>query len=362
MNKVIYQIGSLAGWPHALAKGFREKGIPSINIVMDVVDTAGTTNKFGKSNRQLKYDEYLFDGTSNKFKKMLLRFGLFFRMLKTAKLVHYHGATILPKNIDVLIFNLFKIPTVVTWGGGDARIVEIAAANNPYFFRYNDKGNDKNIRKLLARLARFGAVIATDPEMKLYMKGFFDIVHPFRAPIDVSDLKCNFPSIEKKKPIFLHVPTHSFVKGTVHIENAFKKLVNEGYEFEPLLLDSTLTQEELRNKISECDVYVDELRCGSHGYTALEAAGSGKPTLTFVLDFIIKEFPDEFPFVNTNPDTVYDVIKMLIEKPDLRREIGMNSRAYVEKYHATNVVVDNMIDLYKKLGVDVKKGSNPLIQ
>lgn len=352
MNKVVYHIGSLAGWPHALAKGFREKEIPSINIVLDVLDMAGTTNKEGKSNRQLRYDEYLFTGTSSKIKKMLLRLGLFFRMLRNAKLVHYHGATILPKNIDVLLFTLFRIPTVVTWGGSDARIIEIAAANNPYFFRYNDTVNDEKIRKSLKRLSKFGASVATDPEMKIYMKGYFDVVYRFNAPIDLTELKCEYPSLDQKKPIFLHVPTHPFVKGTVHIENAFKKLLKEGYEFEPILLESTLTQEELRRKISQCDVYVDELRCGTHGYTALEAAGSGKPTLTFILDRILEEYPEDFPFVNTNPDTIYDILKMLIENPSLRREIGIKSRAYVEKYHATDVVVGNMFDLYRKLGAE----------
>lgn len=353
MSKVIYHIGSLAGWPHALAKGFRENGIPSINIVLDVVDVAGTTNKMGKSNRQLRYDEYLFQGTTNKIMKMVKRISLFLRMLRTANLVHYHGSTVLPKNIDALLFKLFGIPTIITWGGGDARIIEIASKNNPYFFRYNDKTNDERIKKLLRRLSRFGVVVATDPEMEIYMEGFFDKVYPFRAPIDLEELKCVFPNSDSKKPIFLHVPTHPFVKGTVHIKNAFNKLLKEGYEFDLILLESTLTQDELRNKISECDVYVDELRCGSYGYTAIEAAGSGKPTLTFILDQVLKQFPKEIPFVNTNPDTIYDIIKMLIENPEQRREIGIKSRAYVEKYHAVDVVVDNMIQLYRKIGAVV---------
>lgn len=349
-KKTIYHFGSLAGWPYVLAKGFREKGYSSINIVLDVADSAGTTNKTGKSNRQLKYDEYLFKASSSKFKKMLMRFVLVIRILKNGSVVHYHGSTILPKNIDALIFKFFKIPTVMTWGGGDARIIEKAVANNPYFFRYEEREKDKNIRKLLSRLSKFGVTIATDPEMKIYMEGFFDKVHTFRAPIDLADLKCEYPSVDQGKPKFLHVPTHPFVKGTVHIKSAFNKLIKEGYEFEPVLLDSTLTQDELRLKISECDVYVDELRCGSYGYTAIEAAGSGKPTLTFILDRVLKEFPRDIPFVNTSPDTVYDNIKLLIGSPELRREIGVKSRAYVEKYHDAEFVIEEMSELYRNLG------------
>lgn len=350
MNKTIYQYGNLAGWPYFLARALREKGFSSINIVVDVEDRAGTTNKNGISNRQLKYDEYLFKNSNHKIIKLIKRFMLAFRILRTGSVVHYHGSTILPKNIDVLIFKLFKIPTIITWGGSDARLVDVAVRNNPYFFRYDEKENDRNKRKLFFRLSKFGAVVATDPEMKIYMEGFFEKVYPFRAPINLRDLRCEFPDVNQKKPKFLHVPTHRFVKGSVHIEHAFKKLQSEGFEFEPILLDSTLTQEEMRQKISECDVYVDELRCGTYGYTALEAAGSGKPTLTFILDGVLKEFPLEIAFVNTNPDTVYDNIKMLIENPNLRKEIGMKSRAYVEKYHEASVVAEEMLGLYRELG------------
>jgi glycosyltransferase involved in cell wall biosynthesis len=353
MSKIIYHFGSLAGWPFVLARGFRETGYPSLNIVLDVADNEGTTNKSGKSNRQLKYDEYLFKNSSNRFLKLFKRFLLIFRILRNGSVVHYHGSTILPKNIDAFVFRLFKIPTVMSWGGGDARIIEKAASINPYFFRYQENEKDKNIRKLLSRLSNFGVTIATDPEMKIYMEGFFDQVHVFRAPIDLNDLKCVYPQTTQKTPVFLHVPTHPFVKGTIHIKNAFEKLKREGYEFEALMLDSTFTQQELRMKISECDVYVDELRCGSYGYTALEAAGSGKPTLTFILDQVLKEFPEDIAFLNTNPDTIYENLKRLIENPKLRSEIGQKSRAYVEKHHSTPEVIKQMLELYKILGAKI---------
>lgn len=349
MKKVIYQFGSLAGWPHALAKGLRDQGVDSINIIPEAADKGGTTNRLGKSNRQLRHDECLNYASYSKPRRLLNRVLLTLRILRDGKLVHYHGSTILPYNLDVLIFKFFKIPTLISWGGGDARLIAVAAKKNPYFFRYEEPEKDKNIRKLLKRLSCFGVQVATDPEMALYMEGFFKVVHSFKAPIDLNDLTCVYPNPQNKRPVFLHVPTHPFVKGTVHIKNAFDKLKKEGFEFEPVLLESTMTQVEMRKKISECDVYVDELRCGSYGYTALEATGSGKPTLTYIIDEIVPKFPSELPFVNTNADNIYDNLKWLIENPQKRAEIGKKSRLYVEKYHSVEAVAKDMLALYEKI-------------
>ncbi|WP_413570384.1 glycosyltransferase [Bdellovibrio sp. HCB117] len=348
MSKVIYQFGSLAGWPYVLAKGLREKGVPSINIISDSLDKGGATNSIGKSNRKLHYDECLHDASHGWLRRLFNRFWLVLRILRTGRVVHYHGGTILPYNLDVWIFKKFGIPTIITWGGGDARIIEVASSINPYFFRYQEPEKDKNIRRMLSRLSKFGVKVATDPEMTLYMKGYFDEVHAFRPPIFMDELHCVYPR-EDRKPIFLHIPTHPFVKGTVHIKKAFEKLQKEGLEFEPVLLESNMTQKEVRKRISECDVYVDELRCGSYGYTAIEAAGSGKPTLTYIIDEIIPKFPEDLPFVNTNADNLYENLKWLIQDSEARKQIGEKSRRYVEKYHAAEVVVQDMIDLYERV-------------
>ena len=55
----------------------------------------------------------------------------------------------------------------------------------------------------------------------------------------------------------------------------------------------------------------------------------------------------ELPFVNTNPDTIYDNLKDLILNPEKRHEIGKKSREYVERYHDVNVVIDDLLNIYQ---------------
>lgn len=354
-KKVIYHFGSLAGWPYTLAKGFRDKGYDSVNIIPSTNDQGGVTKSGNdkKSNRQLPYDRVLFNNTDSKITKLLKAFRLVYEIVQKGSIVHYHGSSILPRDLDTYIFKMFKIPMIKSWGGGDARIISEAASLNPYFYRYEEPKKDKKIRAMLKRLSANDVKIATDPEMATYSRPYFKKIYTFRAPMSFDTIKCVYPSVENKKPIFLHIPTHQFVKGTVHIKNAFAKLEKEGYEFEFKYLEPNLTQEQVRDEISKCDVYVDELRVGSYGVTAIEALASGKPTMTFIREDITNQFPPELPFVNTTPDTVYDNLKDLILNPEKRVEIGKKSREYVEKYHEVNVVVEDMIKLYREIGADI---------
>jgi glycosyltransferase involved in cell wall biosynthesis len=351
MKKVVYHFGSLAGWPFILSQGMRKRDIESINVVSDIMDGGATGLQGIKANRQLKFDEFINHTSYGRIRKLWNRIRLVLKMIRTARLVHYHGGTILPFNLDAWLFKIFKVPTVISWGGGDARLTDIALANNPYSYRYLEPSRDEQIRKKLRRLSKFGVVPASDPEMELYMKGYFDEFHKFCAPIDLSELTCSYPAKDLKKITFLHIPTHPFVKGTVHIENAFKRLKQQGYEFESLMILPTLTQAEVRKKISECDVYVDELRVGSYGYTAIEAAGSGKPTMTYIMDKLLPQFPKDLPFINTHADNIYENLKHLIENPQTLHDLGVKSRRFVEANHKDSLVIDDLLNLYKKIGM-----------
>ena len=353
MKTMIYQFGNLAGFPFVLAKGFRDKGYKSINVIAENKDRGGVTNRQKKSNRQLPYDRVLSKISDFKIKKFFDR--LFFTLKVTFNgiVIHYHGDTILPYNIDTFIFKLFKIPMIMSWGGGDARIVSEALKFNPYFYRYEAHQKDKKIRKKLKRLSNNNVHIATDPELATYSKSYFNQIYTFRAPIDIKRFEISEFNPNKEKPVFLHIPTHPYVKGTIHIVNAFKKLEKEGLNFEFKNLECNLSQQQVRYEMLQCDAYVDQIRCGSYGISSLEAMASRKPTFTYIREDLIEKFPSELPIINSNPDTICDNLRDFILNPEKLLEVGKKSREYVEKYHDVNVVVDDMLELYRELGIKI---------
>ena len=355
---MIYQIGNLGGIPYLITENLRKRGFEAINIILTSEDRGAINDRQGKeilSKRALKYDKALNSDKDNVVVKLFKRIKLVFEVIKNGQMVHYHSGTILPFCLDTYIFKFFKIPMFISWGGTDARIVEMAVSDNPFFYRFNDSYSDKKIKRKMRVLAKNGVNVLTDPEMETYCIPFFKKIYRFRQPIDIKILDSYLGS--KKEDgngivRILHIPTQVIPRGTIFVEDAINRLQKDGYKFEYRFI-TNLTQHEVYQEIANCDILVDELRTGSHGVLALESCALYKPTITYIKESIIDKFPKELPFVNTNPITIYDNLKFLILNPQTREELGKKSRVYVEKYHEIDLVVDDLIKIYKECGAKI---------
>jgi hypothetical protein len=356
MTKII-QYGNVAGFPYYYAESLRRIGLDSTSVMPDGSDIMQTYQ--GDVDRQLPTDLVLNRKNDNKLKKLVSRVGFIGSCLTEARLIHYHGMTILPNFLDTKIFRTIHKPTIISWAGGEARIVGMARANNPYFYRQPDEAWDTSVRNRLEAIAKSVRYVATDPEMAPYSQQYFDKVFLLRQPVDLADCPFSPPRQDNQIPALLHIPTHTEAKGTKHIEAAVERLKTEGYVFEFRRLAATLTQKQVKEIIATVDVYVDELRCGSYGATAVESMALGKPTVTYIREDLLEKYPPDMPIVNANPDTIYDRLKELIVDADLRHEIGVKSRAYAEKYHSLEVIGPALLEIYQEIGADVRVHGNP---
>jgi glycosyltransferase involved in cell wall biosynthesis len=345
-RKPILQYGSLAGWPHCLAEGLTAIGQPSVNVIPEEVDVHDL-------NRRLPYHAAISRSSIPRVIKLAQRAGFLATIPDRFSLVHYHGSHLLRGSAHHLIEGRYlawcNVPMLVSFGGGDARIVESARARNPYFYRAADPERDESIRRYLRAISCFIPYAATDCEMAEYVAPFFKQVFIFRQPVDLR----RFPYTAQdagRPPVFLHVPTEPLVKGTEQIVDAFERLRLEGLKFEFRLM-RRLTQDAFYKELAACDVYVDELRCGSHGVTAVEAMAAGKATVTYIRPDLLDKYPAELPLVNANPDTVLDVLRRLIDDPGWRVERANAGRHYVEKYHEAKVVAREMLAVYQQIGL-----------
>ena len=237
---------------------------------------------------------------------------------------------------------------VLSLGGGDARFTKFSLSKNKFFYRKPSHSRDLMIKLRWLSWKQNIAVCATDPEMLVFAKDYFDNVSIFRQPIDIDNFPYTPLSGANEVPLLLHVPTEPWVKGTDSIVDAISKLEKEGLRFK-FTLARNLTQTDFYKLLSTCDVYIDELRCGSHGVTAVEAMAMGKPTITYIRDDLISNYPPDLPLINANPDTIEDALRKIISNHKLRSEIGNASREYVEKYHDAKVVVNHLATIYKNL-------------
>jgi glycosyltransferase involved in cell wall biosynthesis len=344
-EKYILQYGSLAGWPHLVAKSLRKHGVNSQNVIHWDKDVADLK-------RELPFDRALCEPGDSVFKKFMAIPGFINEVTNDCSLVHYHSSNIFFRELHWLYegpkLKRAGIPMLLSFGGGDARPLAAANSLNPYFYKENNRVQDLIIAARYKSWSKNIRFCATDPEMAKYAAPHFDKVFSFRQPVDLSKIKLKVPSIETKRPTLLHIPTEPKVKGTEEIIAAVKSLKAKGMDFE-FRLKRQLTQVEMYKEITDCDVYIDELKCGSHGVTAVETMAAGKPTITYIRPDLVGLFPESLPLVNANPDTIESVLERLIANPELRDNIGHASRIYVEKYHDLNVVVADLRKIYAEI-------------
>lgn len=347
-SKYILHYGNIAGLSYYYSRALRKIGIDSRHIIPSYDDTGGTDlNKF---DRRLPFEEMLYEKSATKFKMRAKRILLCLQATLKCSLVHYYSNSIL-KTYDLMLFRTAGLPMIISWAGGEARIVSEARKNNPFFYRELDETHDNMIRKRLATFSKYIDFVATDPELAEYSLYYFKKVFILPQPIDLSTCAYSPPEIGSQSPIVLHIPTHRKVKGTSYIEAAVERLKSEGLDFRFQLMAPLLTQKQVRKQIARAEIYVDELRVGSYGMTAVEAMASGTPTITYIREDLVEKYPPNLPLVNANPDTIYTKLRELIINADLRREIGLSSRKFAEEVHSLEVIGPRLKRIYQEIGL-----------
>ena len=155
------------------------------------------------------------------------------------------------------------------------------------------------------------------------------------------NIKCN--NIPNPRPIVVHAPSDDEYKGTSYIVETVERLRIEGYDFKFCLLRN-VSNIKLLETLSEADIVVDQLFETAPGGFAIESMAAGCAVLGGnVPEF--SGFPPELPIIHTDPSNIYQNLKMLLEDPELRRELGEKGRKYVEKYHDPTKIANDIIEL-----------------
>lgn len=347
-NKMVLQYGNLGGIPYRYARALEIVGIKSVNYI-----PLKKEKDFTEMKRNLPYDNYVCKEEDKKNVQRLKKLIFFLKnAISDYALIHYYSCSILPYSLDYKIFKVLNKPMIVSFGGTDVRIESIAKKNNPYFYQMPYSAGEEKIRKNLIRISKYiKYAAAADYELREYIEPYFEKIFILPQPINTDIYKSNPPLRSNKKPVLFHIPTYKEYKGTKYIVSATERLKNEGFKFEFRLFEPRSTQEEVRKEMSKCDIIIDQIRGGAHGITCVEAMSLGKPVIEYIREDLIYKYPSDLPIVNANPDTIYDKLKMLIKDAELRHEIGIKSRKYVEKYHSLGVIGPRLLEIYREIGL-----------
>jgi len=145
------------------------------------------------------------------------------------------------------------------------------------------------------------------------------------------------------------------LKSTHIYLDVVRRLKAAGYPVE-LAFFHNVPNTEVRFYQLQADIVVDMLTFGWFGANVREALMLGKPVVCYIrpqwLEEVRKENPEyaaELPIVSATPETVYDVLRDLIEHPEKRAEIGRRSREFAVKWHSPDAAAAKMDKLYTEL-------------
>ncbi|RLI19418.1 hypothetical protein DRO49_00540 [Candidatus Bathyarchaeota archaeon] len=333
--RVLHAPYNIGGQASIIAKAQRELGIESDVLVFD------------QDYFNYECDINLALSQKTKIKALLVRLITFVKCLFKYDVFHFHFArSLLPKNLDLPLLKLFGKKIVMQYWGSDIRQLDIARKYKYHYARYMkiNPERERHKRRKIKWINKFADATITGIDLIEYSPSNSFIIE---LAIDLSKIEFVGVKLDKNRRLkVVHAPTNRLIKGTKYVIEAVERLKNEGYDFEFILVENKPHDEALKI-YEDADIIVDQLTY-HYALVAVEGMAMGKPVLSYVREDIKKYYPT-LPILNTNPDTIYDNLKLLIENPKLRKELGEKGRKYVEEVHDSKKIAKQLVELYKRL-------------
>ncbi|MGB9595409.1 MAG: glycosyltransferase family 4 protein [Candidatus Poribacteria bacterium] len=278
--------------------------------------------------------------------KLLTRISAFVTFAFMYDVFHFHVKSILPGMLDIPLLRIFGKKIIFQYHGLELKGI----FNSEEILLLKEKGY-KGFRLLEARLSynivkRFShAVLVSTPDLLTYAPHAIWIPQPTDLDYwNISDEKNNnvSPNIIK----ICHAPSIKSRKGTEYLVSAVEQLKSDGHNIE-LIIVNNIPYKEVKKYLEQADIFVDQLLVGWYGNASCEAMALMKPVCAYIRPDLIK-YLDGCPIVNTDSENLIEMLKMLIENPSIRSDLGRLSREYVKNRHSLNEIAIHLIDIYKK--------------
>lgn len=329
----------------------------SVRALQDIgIDAHGIARETMAIQDSASIHVYNFPGPRHPFRRGLqsIRFAMALRAgIRWADVIHYHWLRpALSSSRDLAWIAQSKKPRVVEVWGSDIRMREVAIAGNPYlarFFESNpDFGSDSHVSITWQReFARHGfSLLVPGREMLGYVSpDVFPRVHNTAARLILNEFEPAYPNPNSQRPVVVHAPSRLELKGTPAVLAAIERLRSK-YDFEFKILHEVAHSEAMKT-VRQCDIFLDQFVLGEYGLASIEAMAFGKPVVCYIKN--PAHYPDGLPILNATQESLTEVVESLLRNSDRRHEIGVLSRAYVDKYHDAHKVAHELVSIYTEL-------------
>ena len=139
-------------------------------------------------------------------------------------------------------------------------------------------------------------------------------------------------------PTVLHIPSNPTLKGTESIRSVMSRIEREGIA----------TYKEVQNVpardmpclVADSDIVIDQLNMGLYGVASIEAMLSRKMAIAHVWDStresLVERTGFHLPVVEADPNSLYTVVKRIVQDPDAALRRGEDGRSFALGVHSLN--------------------------
>ncbi len=265
------------------------------------------------------------------------------------------------KRLEMPLLKLLGKKIIVSAFGADVRVQRTTQALGPYQCCMDCPAprlacicDESAAARNLAHVHRYADVTLSMGDMIEYTPGSRNDVYYWA--IDLKKWPFVGVSLTSSPVKILHAPNHPHFKGTRFLVACVEQLRRDGYDVE-LVLVQDLTNEEAMEEYKKADIVADQFIIGWHGNFAVEAMALGKPVVAYIRK------PDVYlpsglacPIVSANPDQLRDALIRLATQPQVRFDLGVQGRRYVEQVFSLEAVGSRMDGIYRELCGGVSGG------
>ena len=312
-------IGSIAGVPQELSAAQRRLGQRSDVLSFEFYHFGYRTDFHYPI--KLDYSSWRSIYLSNPI-NLLRKMPHLLPIARDYDLLHFHYSSGLPFGLDFPLWRVLNKKVVMHHHGTDIR--------------------HKGEHWLYTRLAQ--RIFVSTPDLLEWSRDAIWVPNPLDLEMYPYVGAKNQQSNEMDSIKILHAPSRRRLKGTEHVLSAIKKLKNEGYNIELILVENTPHKEALEY-YKRADIVVDQLLIGWYGMLAQECMALGKPVCVYLREDLQGYMPSQ-PMLNTTVDNILKNLRMLIEDPHLREDLGKRGRRYVQEVHSSDRIARKLMDLY----------------
>lgn len=327
-----------------VANGFRELGYEADSLVfkkkdfyldceysMIGVDFLNDTTYYSKE------DGTVGIKTSRKFAEFVKKYDIF---------IFVAGSSLMPRMVDLPVLRQMGKTIIARHCGTEVRDAELARIfwqdyGRPYPLYDSDKSSEAitiNCEHDLLTLGQYHPALANKLHNVRTSELYADLVtsgppshtlglRPYvqtGPPVDLQHFTFRIP--RRRVPIIVHAPSNMTYKRTNVILAMLKELREEGVEFHLELLHG-VSNEVVRQKLTEADIVIDELALGC-GALSYEGAAAGCAVLSGH-DGLSSPLPRNRPVLNITEENFKDRVRRVIKDIKYRTYLALKGREFI---------------------------------